>query len=427
MRPEADPTTAPISTPSEAFRRARTRLAPGLALGQKLTGRGALEVAAEGAEVLLSDGRRAIDFGSYAVTLLGHRHPAVVAAVERQLRTLPTSTRVLANAVAPALAERLVELTDGVRMRRVWLGQNGTDVVEVSLKLARLRSGRLRVLAADGSFHGKSLGALAATWHPGYRAGLESLLTSVTHVPLERDAVARELRAGDVAAVLVEPVQGEGGIRPLDPELLRAWADAARQVSAYVISDEVQMGLRRCGPVSLAVEMGLEPDAVLFGKHLGGGVLPLSAMVCTEELFGPLLDDPFVHTTTFSGHPLSCAAALAALDQVEDLAGRGAELASDLEAGLRSVADEHPDLIVDVRGRGLAWGIECSSSALAGELLTELGPNGLLVSPCLSRPDVIRLVPPIVTTDAQLDRALEIFSDACVAASDLEREGVPAP
>ncbi|HEV3071806.1 MAG TPA: aspartate aminotransferase family protein [Solirubrobacteraceae bacterium] len=421
------PGVTDAEAPADVFRRARRRLAPGIVLAQKLTGRGALEVAAEGAEVELSDGRVVLDFGSYGVTLLGHRCPAVLAAVERQLGRLPTSTRALANEITPLLAERLVELTDPRRFSRVYLGQDGADAVEAALKLARLASGRPRVLALEGAYHGKTLGALAATAHPGFRAGLDGLLGGVTHIRWEPDAVAAQVRHGDVAALLFEPIQGEGGLRALPSALLERWAHDARAADVFVISDEVQVGLRRCGPVSVALAMGLEPDAVLFGKHLGGGVLPLSAAVCTEELYRPLLRDPFTHTATFAGHPLCCAAGVAALEELERHASAGTALAVALERHLDALARTWPEVVAQVRTHGLAAALECRTRALTGELLAELGPNGLLVSPCLSSPETIRLLPPIVTDDTQLERAMGVISGACATVSTTSAEGAKRP
>ncbi|MGS0684578.1 aspartate aminotransferase family protein [Nakamurella sp. GG22] len=394
---------------------ARSHLAPGLALGQKITGRGAVEIAAQGTVVQLSDGREVLDFGSYAVALLGHQHPDVIAALSGQLSLMCTSTRSLANPVTTELAARLISLMRPSRLRRVWFGQNGTDAVEVSLKLARLATGRSRILAVEGGYHGKSLGSLAASWSPRYRRGLESVLAPVTH--LRRDdhsAVTRETAAGDVAAIILEPIQGESGIVPLDPEVLREWATAARAAGTFVIVDEVQCGLWRAGAASLALsaEYDLDPDAVLLGKPLGGGVLPLSAAVCSEALFAPMRADPFIHTATFSGHPLSCAAGLAGLAAMERLVSRAEQIGRRLGHRLHCLAGEFPDVVVGVRGRGLMWGLELSSSAASGTVLTELSDGGLLVSPCLGRPEVLRLLPPMVVTDAQLDTATTLLADA---------------
>ena len=246
----------------------RRHQSPGAALGAKLLGRDAVELSADGASVTLSDGRTVIDFGSYAVTLLGHRHPAVVAAVIEQLQSMPTATRTLANPTVTALVAALCHRSS---LDRVWLGSNGADAVEVAVKLARRVSGRMRVLAVDGAFHGKSAGALALTSHHSFRVGLEPLLTHVTHIdPNKPSAVADEIICGDVAALIIEPIQGENGVRPLNADLLKRWAADAHSGQAFLISDEVQTGLTRCGEFSIADAMGLRPDAVLLGKALGG-------------------------------------------------------------------------------------------------------------------------------------------------------------
>lgn len=286
----------------------RRRFSPQLALVYGMNGSGAVETSGEGARLRLSDGRVALDFGSYAVTLLGQRHPAVVAAVRRELDRLPVSTRVLGNGTTAALGEALAGYADPERLTKVWLGLNGCDAVEAALKLARLATGRTRVLAVEGAYHGKSLGALAATWSARYRGSLGPLLGGVTHVPPDVRALPAAFAGEQVAAVIVEPVQGEGGVRPLEPAFLRALERAAREHGAFLIADEIQTGLRRCGPRLVSTDAGLRPDAVLLGKALGGGVQPLSAVLATQELYAPLAADPFVHTTTFSGHPLGAAA-----------------------------------------------------------------------------------------------------------------------
>jgi putrescine aminotransferase len=429
-----------INLPGAAtcLRQARTCLAPGLALGQKLVGRGAVEHRAHGAELELSDGRGVLDFGSYAVTLLGHNHPAVVAAVRHQLERVSTSTRVLANPATTALAVRLLELLQPSRLTRVWFGQSGSDAVEVALKLARRATGRPRVLAVGGGYHGKTLGALAATGIARYRAGLGEVLAPTTHLAADDPlAAGRALEAGDVAALIVEPIQGEGGIRPLSALVLRRWAEDVRHAGAFVIADEIQTGLRRAGSpaLSLTPEFGIDPDAVLLGKPLGGGVMPLSAAVCSEELYSPLVADPFLHTSTFGGHPLSCAAALAGLEALDALADRIAVLGDRFAADLHALAARFPGLVRDVRGRGLLWGLELASDDLAGTAMLELSARGLLLSPCLGRPEVLRLLPPAIVSDAQVTWAIAALAQAldtarsAVAASmpPISRSGVLRP
>jgi putrescine aminotransferase len=389
----------------------RNHVSPGTALMAKFIAGEALEARASGATVELSDGRTMIDFGSYAVALLGHRHPAVTDAIIHTLGAAPTSTRILANPAVAQLVADLVSRSDR-RLQRVWLGTDGADAVEVSIKLARRVSGRPRILAVNGAFHGKTLGALALTWSPVFRAGVEDVLGHVSHIePDDATAVEREVAVDDVAALVFEPIQGESGVRPLDPAILKQWASDAHAAGVFVISDEVQVGLSRCGPFSLAIEMGLEPDAVLLGKALGGGLLPLSAMLAVDVLHEPLARDASWHSSTFGGHPLSCAAGTATLRAIDELAETRQQLSERLENDLQQIAGccEH---VTEIRGRGLLWGIELATAAQAGELLLDLAKRGVLVSPCLGSPTTIRLTPPIVTTDQQLENAMSALSDS---------------
>lgn len=396
----------------ETLARIDRHFSPGAALSAKILGGGATEVSASGATVVLSDGRRLIDFGSYGVTLLGHRHPAIVSAVLGALDGMPTATRVLANPATAAFAADLVRQC-GEPMSRVWLGANGSDVVEAALKLARRVTGRMRVLAVEGAFHGKTLGALALTANPAFRVGLEPLLDSVCQLARDDpEAVLQEINRGDVAALIFEPIQGEAGVRPLDVTVLERWVADARAAGAFVISDEIQVGLGRSGPFSPSIAGGLGPDAVLLGKALGGGLVPLSALVATDAFASPLVEDPTWHTATFGGHPLACAAGGAALVALEEAAAHGALVGKALGEGLGSLACEHRDLIVEVRGAGLIWGLDFATPGAAGAALIELAHQGLLVSPCLSSNTTIRLLPPMVTSCEQVTDALAIIAAA---------------
>jgi putrescine aminotransferase len=405
-----DPTVLEKDEARLTLQRIERHVSPGAALSAKVLGGGGVEVAASGAVVTLSDGRELLDFGSYAVTLLGHRHPTVLAAVAEGLAKMPTSTRVLANPVTAAFAAELSERC-GSPLQRVWLGSDGADAVEAALKLARRSSGRMRVLVVEGAFHGKTLGALALTRNPVFREGLESLLEPVTELPRDDpEAVRRETAAGDVAALVVEPIQGEAGIRVLDPAVLVRWATDARAAGAFLISDEIQVGLRRAGPFSLSLAADLEPDAVLFGKALGGGLMPISAVVATETLAAPLIADPTWHSATFSGHPLACAAGRAALAAIEAEAENGRAVAEIISAGLLELEAAHPGVIAEVRGAGLIWGIEFASPGAAGAALIDLAQKGLLVSPCLSSTSTVRLLPPMVSSPDQAADALAIMA-----------------
>lgn len=420
--------TTDDTSPAEVFARISKHFSPRASVSARRTGRSAVELSGTGCRVELSDGRTPLDFGAYAVGLFGHRPPEVVAAVHRQLDTMPISTRVLGNPVTARAAAELTAavsaLPGGAALQRVYFGLNGCDAVEAAVKLARLATGRPRVLAVTGAYHGKSLGALALTHHQGFRAGLEDSLAAATHVsPDDPGAVARECAKGDVAALVFEPVQGENGVRPLPLATLAAWSEAAHAHGAMVIADEIQTGLRRCGELSLALAEGLPLDALLLGKALGGGVMPLSAALCTEALHEPLAEDPSLHTATFSGHPLSCATVPATLGLAERYAGRGAVIAADMAEGLAQLADRHRTVVHDVRGRGLLWALELGSEEQLTRISASLARHGLLVSPCVSSPATLRLLPPITATDDEVAEALSVIDKVLTEKGGAEKGG----
>lgn len=401
----------------ETFRRVKRHFSSALSVAGKFSGQGAVESSAEGCRVNLSDGRSVLDFGSFAVALLGHRNRRIVEAVRDQLDVMPTSTRTI-QSPAPALAaESLTEYLGG-SLNRVYFGCGGADAVEVSVKLARRATGRMTVIAVEGAFHGKSLGALALTHNPRFKAGLEPVLQGVVHVsPDDPEAVARVIREQDVAAVIFEPVQAESGVRVLDEAVLARWCHDAHEHGAFVISDEIQVGLRRCGATSVALEAQLPVDAVLLGKPLGGGVLPVSAAVGTDRLFEPLLTDPMWHTATFSGHPLGTAVIPVALDIIEQHVEDGVLIAKAMEVGLAEIQEQYSDVVVETRGRGLLWGVDFRTPELAGEVLAALAQRGLVVSPCVSRPTTLRLLPPIVATDDDVKEAMALLNGAIAQAA----------
>ncbi|MGH2907077.1 MAG: aminotransferase class III-fold pyridoxal phosphate-dependent enzyme [Solirubrobacterales bacterium] len=376
-----------------------------LSLINQLAGEGAVEATGEGALVTLSDGREMIDFGSYAVPLLGHRHPIVVRAVEEQLRQMPISTRSLANPAAAELASRLGGMLSG-DLQRIWFGLNGSDVVDLAVRLARHQTGRGRILAVEGAFHGKTAAALPLTWS----ADSDDLDPLVTHVARDDpESVARECAAGDVAALIVEPIQGESGVQPIAVSTLERWRETTREHEALFISDEIQVGFHRCGHLAYAEALGITPDVLLLGKALGGGVLPLSALASGDRTFAPLLKDPFWHSATFAGNPLSCSAGIGALDAIDTIGDRPKMVSQALEVHLRGLGDDFPSLVSEVRGDGLLWGVEFASVEAAGFMLLNLTRLGMLVSPCMSNPSCLRLSPPAITSDELLDRAKELL------------------
>ena len=386
---------------------------------QRLAGHDAVEATADGPFVTLSDGRSLIDFGSYGVALLGHQYPAVVEAVKRQLDAQAASTRVFVNPVAATLAKALSQRI-GRPLDRVLFGCTGADAVEAALKLARAETGRPRVLALKGGFHGKTLGALAATAYEPYRRSQLACLAPSTHAATVQQAL-EALEVGDVAAFIFEPVQGEAGAFPVRFDVLDEIVAACKAAGVFVISDEVQCGLGRCGYWSVARHRGLDVDAVLLGKALGGGVMPLSAVVGTDRLFAPVLRDPFLHTSTFSGHPLACAAGIATVEVLDEFIERVPPLADRIEQLLYDVVGSYPSIFNGFCGEGLLWGLTTTSSAAAGEMLLGCFDSGLVVSPCLSAPSTIRILPPIIASDGLLDEGIRRLRTAAAAASTFTR------
>jgi acetylornithine/N-succinyldiaminopimelate aminotransferase len=334
-----------------------------------------------------------------AVNALGHAHPAVVQAVSQQVATLGHTSNLVANEPSLRLAEQLLALTG--RDGRVFFGNSGAEANEAAFKLAR-RTGRPSILAAEGSFHGRTMGALALTGQRGKRAPFEPLPGGVAFVPYGDGPILASAVGGWTAAVFLEPVLGEGGVVPAPPGYL----ETARQVTAangaLLVLDEVQTGIGRTGHWFAHLATGVEPDVLTLAKGLGGG-LPVSACIA----FGPAasLLSPGQHGTTFGGNPVSCAAALAVLDTIErdGLLDRAGSLGKTLSDGIAAL--DHP-LVAEVRGVGLMLGVVLTAP-VAGAVEAAARDRGFLVNAVA--PDVIRLVPPLVLTDTQAAAFIDVL------------------
>lgn len=379
----------------------RRHLSRGRALFGQVTG-GLTEVASEGAWVITSDGRRLLDCGGYGVFLHGHRHPRVVAAVHDQLDRHPLATRVLLEPVTAAAAAALSAVAPG-DLPHVHFVNSGAEATETALKLARAL-GHRSVIATHGGFHGKTLGALSVTANPTYRDPFLPLLP-VEHVPYGDLAAltdAVELH-GRESCVVVEPVQGEAGVMLPPTGYLAAVQAVCRQHGALFVVDEIQTGLGRTGRWWGGDHDALTPDLVLVGKGLSGGVVPIAAVLASQRAYAPFDADPFLHSSTFAGSPLACAAARAAVETIaaEGLVERAAQIGARLLEALRTVlTDRLGELVVEVRGRGLLIGVELDHPGVVGELVLELLHEGVLVSTSLNEHRVLRFTPPAVLTAA---------------------------
>jgi putrescine aminotransferase len=382
-------------------------MVPGVADMQFVLGRGATEVSALGASVTLSDGRSMLDFGSYGITLLGHRPAPVVRAAVNALDRMPTSTRLLPHPDVSRLADELTARLDSDHLTRVWIGSTGSDAVELALRLAMAATGQTRVIAVDGAFHGGAVGvSMSADRH---LSDPVALMRDVEHVPLDETAVARALAAAPAAALIFEPLQSEHGGRPLPPSLLSRWTRDAHAAGAFVIADELEVGLHRCRVFSVTLAGAIKPDAVLLGRPLGGGVMPISAGVFTNELFSPFFEDPYFYPSTLSGHPLACSVGVAAIGLIDDLAPRGALIERRLADLLGDGQRHHPELVQSTSAVGAFGTIGCVSHEAAQLLLVHCAREGLLLCPCLGARRALRVLPPLVATERELDRAAEIL------------------
>jgi acetylornithine/N-succinyldiaminopimelate aminotransferase len=354
-------------------------------------------VRGDGAQVWDETGKGYLDLvAGIAVNVLGHAHPAIIEAVSRQVATLGHTSNLVANEPSVRLAERLLGLVG--RDGKVFFANSGAEANEAAFKLAR-RTGRPQVVATDGGFHGRTMGALALTGQPAKRAPFEPLPGPVTFVPYGDAAALRAAVGADTAAIFLEPIQGEAGV-VLPPE--GYLADARRiatESGALLVLDEVQTGIGRTGAWFAHQREGVDPDVLTLAKGLGGG-LPIGACLAFGDAASLL--EPGQHGSTFGGNPVSCAAALAVLDTIErdDLCGHAKRIGERLGSGVTQLA--HP-LVDHVRGAGLMLGIVLTApvAALVERVARD---HGFLVN--APAPDVVRLVPPLVLTDEQVDAFL---------------------
>ncbi|WP_282693637.1 acetylornithine transaminase [Streptomyces sp. CC208A] len=355
-------------------------------------------VRGEGAKVWDADGKEYLDFvGGIAVNALGHAHPAVVEAVSKQVATLGHVSNLFVAEPPVALAEKLLTLFG--RPGRVFFCNSGAEANEAAFKIGRL-TGRTHMVATTGGFHGRTMGSLALTGQPGKQAPFLPLPGDVTHVPYGDAEALKKAVTEETALVVIEPIQGENGVVVPPPGYLKAAREITRATGTLLVLDEVQTGIGRCGHwFEHQAHEGVDPDVVTLAKGLGGG-LPLGATVA----FGPAAElfAPGHHGTTFGGNPVACAAGLAVLDVL------GTDAALDhvkavgerLRSGIESLG--HP-LVSHVRGAGLLLGIVLTEP-LAPQVQQAAQDAGLLVN--APAPDVVRIMPPLVLTDAEADAFL---------------------
>jgi acetylornithine/LysW-gamma-L-lysine aminotransferase len=348
-----------------------------------------------------SEGSEYIDCAAgHGVANLGHAHPKVAAAIAEQSTQLVTLFETFYNDKRAALMEKISTLVPG--LGRVFFCNSGTEAVEAALKFARVSTGRIAFIAAMRGFHGRTMGALSATYNKKYKEAFEPLVPGFSHVPYNNITALDEAVTEQVAAVILEAVQGEGGVYPADPAYLQAARRICTERGALLIIDEIQAGLGRTGKMFAFEHSGITPDMVCVAKSLAGG-LPIGAV-----LFGDSVKNlaPGLHGSTFGGNPLACAAGLAALTAIEeeDLPGQAAAKGAYLMEALKSI--ESP-LIREVRGLGLMVGIELKQK-VAPYLQALQERRIIALNAGLT---TIRLLPPLVITQEQLDRVVAALTE----------------
>lgn len=336
--------------------------------------------------------------GGQGAANLGHCHPAVVAALAEQSRILMSCPEIFHNDVRARLLARLTALAPG-EMSRAYLCNSGAEAIEAALKFARLLTGRREIIATMRGFHGRTMGALSATWEPKYRQPFEPLVPDYRHVPFDNLDALEEAIGPQTAAVLLEIVQGEGGVRPASAAFLREAQRLCRERGALLVIDEIQTGFGRTGALFACEHFDLKPDLLCLAKSIAGG-LPMGAVILRDGLDTLPAGS---HGSTFGGNPLVCAAALAAIDALieEELPQRAAEMGAWLLDELRSRVGGLP-AVREVRGLGLLVGIELKSRVTP--LLQRLQSRGILALP--AGPTVLRLLPPLVIERADLERVV---------------------
>jgi putrescine aminotransferase len=394
---------------------------PGLARLLSFAGFG-VEMSASGCEITDHEGKTYLDcLGGYGTFALGHRHPRVVAAVKDQLDKMALGSKTFFSKPQADLAEKLAKIApEGLQY--TFFCNSGAEAVEAALKLAKGATRRPKFVSTTGAYHGKTLGSLSVTGREKYQTPFLPLMERVEFVEFGDSAAAEAAIDSDTAAMIVETIQGEGGIIIPPQGYLSDLRAACDKAGALLIVDEVQTGIGRTGTWFGSDHEPVKPDLMPLAKALGGGVMPIGACMGTAAVWDAVFgENPLLHTSTFGGNPLACSAGIAALETIEvegllaQCVVRGAELKSSLEY----VRVKHSDLIVDVRGVGLMIGVELAMDEVGELIVAQLLQRGIVVAYTLNNPRVLRFEPPLILSSAQAKFAASKFEEAVAEVKNL--------
>lgn len=412
----------------------KSHMNPGLCTLMGLLDFDKLYVKAQGVHVWDADGNRYLDYlGGYGSLNLGHNHPYILEALQR-VSTMPNLLQASMGVAASSLAHNLAQITPG-KLNNTFFCNSGAEAVEGAIKLARIATGRPRIISCKSGFHGKTMGSLSVTGREKYQKGFEPLLPACNVVDFcGLSELEEELKTKDCAGFIVEPIQGEGGIIVPPDGYLKGVQELCRRYGTLLIVDEIQTGLGRTGKMFAVEHEDVEPDILCLAKSLGGGIMPIGAMITTEELWNKAyggIEKCLLHTSTFGGNTWAAVAGLATLEVIyeENLPARAAEMGDYLLAGLRSLQERYP-IIREVRGKGLLVGIEFEQPAkgvlakLAGAVnkMSEeylgamvagvlMNKHRVITAYTLNNPNVIRLEPALIITKEDIDVVLQALEE----------------
>lgn len=413
-----------VTAKQDALEKFATFINPQRVRVMKAAGLDIIESERSGPWVWDGDGTKYLDcFTSAGSFNVGRRNPRVVAAAHAAIDSLDNGNFLLCSKQKAELAARLAELTPG-ELACTMFGTGGGEAIDFAIKLARGATGRPRIVSTTNGYHGHTGFALSAGGRPSFRAPFEPLMPEFVQVPFG-DLDALELLLDEqTAAVLLEPIQGEGGIVVSPPGYLAGVRAACDRVGALLILDEIQTGLGRTGRWWACEHDGVVPDVMATAKSLGGSLVPISATLFTEELREFLIPNPFIHLSTFGGSDLACAVALEVLAVIEEtgLVEHAAEMGERLFAGLDLIAAAHPDVITEVRGRGLMAGIQYAEDSLGPRMSYHLARQGVLAIYSGNQPAVMRLMPSLVIEQPEVEFLLGALERAI---TDLKSGGGP--
>ena len=365
-------------------------------------------------------GQRYIDLlGGFGIFNLGRRHPKVVAAVQAQLGKQALHSQELLDplrAYTAHLLSLLMPSDDKRKLTHCFFTNSGTESVEACLKMAFVSTGRKNIVAAVNAFHGKTLGALSCTSKAAFRAPFTGTYCNTSHVPFNDVNALRQVFASskftgnEIAGLILEPIQGEGGIHVATLEYMRAAREVCDEYGAVLIFDEVQSGMGRTGTWWACQHYGVCPDLMAIGKGFGGGVAATGACVGTEKIWQKYIDSPFLFTSTFGGNPLALSASIATINVIiEDKLCEAAQQRGDqFLRGLRRLQAEHPDVIREIRGVGLMIGIEFTENQIGVDFSRLMFARKVLISGTLINAQTIRVEPPLTITQSEVDHCLDV-------------------